>query len=92
MASTTAARNYEVLDQFLNPLRDALTPEAAKAIVELRADATTQARIEDLAYRHHEGQLTSEELAEYEALVNGANLIAVLQAKARSVLNRRQAP
>ena len=89
MAPTTAVRNQQVLDQFLNSVRDILTSEVAKAIADLRAEPATQERIEDLAHRHHEGQLAPEELAEYEALVNEANLIAVLQAKARSVLNRR---
>ena len=84
---TTAARNRQVLDRFLNPVRDILTPEVARAIADLRADAPTQERIEDLADRHREGRLTPDELGEYEALVNGANLIAVLQAKARTVLN-----
>ena len=92
MAPTTAARNHQVLDQFLNPVRDILTPEVAKAIADLRADPATQERIEDLAGRHHEGQLTADDLAEYEALVNGANLIAVLQAKARSVTTLTTAP
>ena len=65
-----------------------MTPtEVAQAIADLRADAATQQRIEDLARRHHEGHLSPEELSEYEALVNGANALAVLQAKARSVLN-----
>jgi hypothetical protein len=89
MAPATAARNHQILDRLLNPVRDVLTPEVARAIADLRADPALQARVEDLAYRHHESQLTGEELAEYEALVSGANLVAVLQAKARSVLSRR---
>jgi hypothetical protein len=82
------SQSRQVLDRFLNPLRDILSPEVAQAIADLRADAATQKRLEDLADRHHEGQLTAEELAEYDDLVNGANVIAVLQAKARSVLAR----
>ncbi len=81
-------RNQRVLDRFLDPVRDILTPDVARAIADLRADVVTQELIENLADRHREGQLAPEELDEYEALVNGANLIAVLQAKARSVLNR----
>lgn len=88
----TATRNRQVLDLLLNPVRDILTPEVARAIADLRADTATQDRIEDLAHRHHEGLLTPDELGEYEALVNGSSLIAVLQAKARTVLSRRQAP
>ena len=86
MTPASATRNYQILDQFLNPIRDILTPEVAQAIADLRAAPATQELIEDLAHRHHEGQLGPEELAEYEALVSGANLVAVLQAKARSVL------
>jgi hypothetical protein len=89
MSVTATLQNRQVLDRFLNPVRDILTREVAQAIADLRADPVTQDRIEDLAHRHHEGQLTSDELSEYEALVNGANLIAVLQAKARSVLTQR---
>lgn len=84
MAPAAAVR-HQALDRLLNPVRDVLTPEAARAIADLRADAVTQARIEELAERHHEGRLGPDELAEYEALVDGANMIAVLQAKARSV-------
>ena len=88
--TAATVRNQRVLDRFLNPVRDLLTPQVAQAIADLRADAATQERIEDLAHRHHEGQLTTEELGEYESLVNGANVIAVLQAKARTVLNGRK--
>ncbi len=86
MEARTATQNRHVLDRLLNPVRDVLTPEVAQAIFDLRADATTQERLDDLAERHHEGQLSPEELSEYQALVNGINVIAVLQAKARSVL------
>ena len=89
MPPVSISQTAGVLDKFLNPLRDVLTPEVAKAIAGLRADAETQARIEDLASRHHESQLTEDELAEYDALVRGATLIGILQAKARSVLQPR---
>ncbi|MBO0698733.1 MAG: hypothetical protein J2P46_10085 [Zavarzinella sp.] len=92
MAPVAVSQHRQVLDRFLNPVRDILTPEVAQAIADLRADPITQQRIEDLADRHHEGQLSPDELAEYEALVNGANVMAVLQAKARSVLTRSKTP
>jgi len=90
METQTAAQTRNVLDRLLNPVRDVLTPEVAQAIADLRADEPTQARLDDLAERHHEGQLSAEELSEYQALVSGINLISVLQAKARSVLKTRQ--
>jgi hypothetical protein len=63
-----------------------MSPEIARAIAELRADAATQERIEDLAQRHHEGELNSDELEEYGSLVAAVNLLSVLQAKARNTL------
>lgn len=90
MEFQAATQNRHVLDRLLDPVRDVLTPEVARAIAELRADVMTQARLDDLAERHHEGRLSPEELAEYQALVSGINLIAVLQAKARSVLKPGQ--
>lgn len=89
METQTANPTFGVLDRLFDPVRDVLTPEVARAIVELRADAVTQARLDDLAERHHEGQLSSEELAEYQSLVNGINVVSVLQAKARSVLKAK---
>jgi len=88
---TTAVR-ASILDRLLDPVRDVLTPEVAQALADLRADDETQGRVEDLAGRHREGKLAPEELEEYEALVSGIGFISVLQAKARSVLRRRQAP
>jgi hypothetical protein len=89
MGTPIATQDHRVLDRLLNPVRDVLTPEVARAIADLRADAATQERLDDLGERHHEGRLSPEELAEYQALVNSINLISVLQAKARSVLNSR---
>lgn len=82
----------QVLDRLLNPIRDTLTPEVARAIVDLRADPAIQAMIEDYGERRHEGLLAPGELEQYEAMVNATNLIAVLQAKARSVLKSRSTP
>jgi hypothetical protein len=60
--------------------------EAARRLLALRADEQTQLRVDDLANRNTEGQLTPEELAEYESIVNAAELLAILQAKARAWL------
>jgi len=75
------------LSRLLDPVRDCLTAEAARGIAALRADGETQARIDELAGKNAEAVLTPDERAEYEALVSAGNLIAVLQAKARSALS-----
>ena len=86
METTT---ELQTLDRLLDPLRDCLTPEVAARIVALRADASVQARLDELAEKNAEGTITPDELADYEALVRAGNLIAVLQATARSVLTSR---
>lgn len=92
METQTTTPGRRALDRLLDPVRDVLTPEVAQAIADLRADPATRERLDDLAERHHEGQLSEDELAEYQALVSGVNLISVLQAKARSVLKKSRPP
>ena len=75
-----------VLERFLGPVTDSLNVEAARKLVRLKADAKTQARVDKLARKCNEGELTDDERAEYEWYVTAGNLIAILQAKARLLL------
>ncbi len=63
----------------------------AEALLQLRAPASLQDRIETLAARNTEGSLTAEELDEYESLVRVGNFVALLQARARRQLAADQA-
>lgn len=72
-----------ILNHWLEPVGRALNVDAARRLLELRADAAAQARVEELADRNTEGVLTADEGREYESLVNAAMLINVLQGKAR---------
>ena len=75
-----------ILDWFLDPFTQCLTPEVAKRIADLRADPKMQARIDELREKANEGRLSDTEQAEYEEFVDGIDLIAILKAKARAVL------
>ncbi len=75
-----------ILDRFLDPFTQCLTPEVAKRIADLRADPKMQARIDELREKANEGRLSDTEQAEYEEFVDGIDLIAILKAKARAVL------
>lgn len=77
-----------VLTRLLAPLGRCLTPDVAKALVNLRADPSVQARLEELADKNTEGALTPEEYDEYETSVRAIEFIAVLQAKAHAMLAR----
>jgi hypothetical protein len=73
-----------LLDRWLDPVSKALNAEAARQLLDLRADDEMQHRVEELADRNTEGLLTAEERSEYEAIIAASELVAVLQAKARS--------
>jgi len=78
--------------RLLDAVSDCLTPAVARRIVALRADSETRARVEVLAEKCNEGQLTPQERAEYESYVSTSTFIAILQAKARAFLARHDKP
>jgi hypothetical protein len=79
-------RTSTTLDRLVDPVVNTFTPEVAKALVRLRADPQLQARMDELAEKCNEGQLTPEEREEYETSVRFANYLAIIQAKARRLL------
>lgn len=85
------ARSMEVLSKLLDPVGRMMPTEFARRIVELRASPDVQARIDELADRCNEGELTPEERAEYDAYIDAIDVVSILQAKARSVLASRSA-
>ena len=60
-------------------------PEKAEAVLGFRAAPSFQARIEDLAGKSTEGQLTKAERAEYAGYVRANKFVAVLQRQARQL-------
>jgi hypothetical protein len=81
----------EILEHVLDPFVDCLTPEAARKIIALRADADAQERLDQLADRANDGTLTPDEQAEYEKYRAIFHLITLLQSKARLLLNGQRA-
>lgn len=76
----------DMLDRLLDPVVQCLTPRAARQLASLRADEKAQARVRELAEKCNEGTLSAEERAEYEAYAMAANIVAILQTKARTRL------
>ena len=78
-----------VLERLLAPVSQSLNVEAARKLIRLKADAKTQARVDELARKCNEGELTAHERTEYEWYVTAGNLIAILQAKACLLLAKK---
>jgi hypothetical protein len=56
-----------------------MTPDLARELVELRATPEVQERIDHLARKCNEGQLTVDEQAEYESYVQAIHLVGILK-------------
>jgi hypothetical protein len=80
--------SHNVLDQILDPFAECLTPEVAQRVVAFRADARSQARIDELADKNTAGEISAEELAEYDTYIQAIDFITILQAKARARLEQ----
>ncbi len=78
-----------ILDRFLDPVASYLTPEVARRLVRFRADARTQKRLDKLAEKNQEGEMTEAEREDYDTLISAIDFVTVLQAKARSILKSR---
>jgi hypothetical protein len=74
-------RRSAILDRLVEPVVRTLTPEVARELIQLRADPDVQARLDELAEKCNQGQLTPEEREEYETSIRFGNFIAILQAK-----------
>jgi hypothetical protein len=86
MNSETTELNDSPLARLLAPVGQGLSLDLAKELASWRADDEVQARIETLADKCTEGELTEDERVEYETYVNALDVLGAIQAKARRVL------
>jgi hypothetical protein len=70
----------------VRPLLQLVLRDKAEAVMNFRADPTLQSRIEELAMKSTEGELSATERAEYEGYVRANKFIAILQRQARQLL------
>jgi hypothetical protein len=80
-----------LLARLLEPLGRCLTPDVARGFVNLRAEASVQARLDELADKSTAGALTDAERVEYETYVHAIDFIADLQAHARRLTSSTSA-
>lgn len=83
LITTTSA----AFDRGTDPILGLFSVEQARRLVDYRGDESLQRRIEELAQKSNEGDLSDEEQAEYEGYVRANKFIAILQTKARRILN-----
>ena len=81
------AATENMIGRVLEPLFRALPLDSARQIVSLSADDSLQIRVQFLAERANEGELTAEESNEYQAFVDAGDILATLQALARKTIS-----
>jgi hypothetical protein len=70
-------------DRGVTPILTLVLPERAASVVNFRPDAALQDRIEQLADKANEGELTAEEQAEYAGYVRANKFVAILKRQAQ---------
>jgi len=75
-----------LLDSLLDPFGECLTLEVAEKLVKLQANPESVAKVEELAEKCNEGQLTADERDEYENYIHVNNVMMLLKARARKFL------
>lgn len=83
----TVAFDTDAFERGTDPILRFFTVEQARNIVNYRGDARLRRRIEELARKSNEGELSNVERAEYKGYVRANKFIALLQAKARKLLS-----
>ena len=81
-----ATLEIEAFERGVEPVLRIVLPEKAEAVIHFRAAPELQARIEELASKSTEGQLTDAEKAEYTGYVRANKFIAILQRQARQIV------
>ncbi len=79
-----------IFARLLENYKGTISPRLARLILSLGFSEEDQARMNDLAYRNQNGELTSGEHDELMGYVKAGHLLALLQAKARKALKKRK--
>jgi hypothetical protein len=85
------ATNSETIafDRGVRPVMEIVLPEKAEALIHFRPDPELEARIEALARKATEGQLTEDERAEYAGYVRANKFVAILKRQAQHLTKSR---
>src|ERR1043166_153392 len=84
------ALNSEILafDRGVRPLME-IVLDKANEIIQFRPDPQLEARIEELARKSTEGELTDDERAEYAGYVRANKFVAILKRQAQHLTSSR---
>lgn len=85
-SATPANFDTTAFDRGTAPILQIISTEQVRQLVDYRADEALRQRIDELAAKCNEGELSAAEQLEYEGYVRANKFIAILQAQARKAL------
>jgi hypothetical protein len=77
----------EILERVVMSDQPGMSPESARALLDLRFDSCAINRMQELAEKNRAGALTKDERQEMETYARVGNLLNIVQAKARLALS-----
>jgi hypothetical protein len=86
MATTSESLAF---DRGVRPMLEIVLPEKADAVIGFRGDPELETRIEELARKSTEGELTEDERAEYAGYVRANKFVAILKRQAKQIANSK---
>lgn len=78
-----------ILEELIEPNKADLSPEAARSILQLDFRPEDHRQVKRLSAKPSAGTLTAQEQAQLDEYIRVADLLAILQSKARRTLKRR---
>jgi hypothetical protein len=82
----STAHDNTAFDEVPEPVASSFTLEVARRIASLRANAALEARLDELARKANEGELSEQEREQYRAYVEAIDMVSILQAKAHKMI------
>jgi hypothetical protein len=77
------SQSQQAFHRVTAPIFDILSKDQMQHLSDLHADDSVSDRIDQLASKANEGELSAEERDEYEAYIEANNLMALLHAEAQ---------
>ena len=83
MANPTTFSDADILEHVVSPMNGGMTPDAARAILDLKFDKDATRRIRQLLQKNNRGTISADERITLEKFLRIGKLIDLFQAKAR---------
>jgi len=91
MPQVTEISEADILRDVVDSARSAMTPEAARSLLELQFSKRDQQRMRRLLDRNNKGTISDAELAQLDRYRRIGTLIDLLQTEAKLALHRSEA-